>query len=50
MLLAALAGAVGLTAGAGRIPLAALATAVVLVVLSLITLFEKPGEAERTDD
>lgn len=46
-----LAGAIGLACGAGRIPLAALATAVVLVVLVIVTLLEKPGEEARpTDD
>jgi putative Mg2+ transporter-C (MgtC) family protein len=37
-----LAGAIGLAAGSGHIPLAALATALVLVVLMLITALERP--------
>ena len=45
-----LAGAIGLTVGAGRIPLAALATGVVLVVLMAITALEKPMHAEEEGD
>jgi putative Mg2+ transporter-C (MgtC) family protein len=45
-----LAGAIGLTAGAGRIPLAALATGVVLVVLMVITALEKPMHAHEDGD
>ena len=45
-----LAGAIGLTVGAGRIPLAALTTGVVLVVLMLITALEKPMHAHEGGD
>jgi putative Mg2+ transporter-C (MgtC) family protein len=38
-----LAGAIGLAAGAGQIPLAALSTILVLTVLALLGAFEKPG-------
>jgi putative Mg2+ transporter-C (MgtC) family protein len=39
-----LAGAIGLAAGAGSIPLAALATVLVVGVLMLVSLFERPGD------
>jgi putative Mg2+ transporter-C (MgtC) family protein len=45
-----LAGAIGLAVGAGRIPLAALTTLVVLVVLMLITALEKPMHAHEDGD
>jgi putative Mg2+ transporter-C (MgtC) family protein len=45
-----LAGAIGLTVGAGRIPLAALVTVVVLVVLLLITALEKGSDMANADD
>jgi putative Mg2+ transporter-C (MgtC) family protein len=41
-----LAGAIGLAAGAGQIPLAALTTLVVLAVLALIGSFERPGDID----
>lgn len=41
-----LAGAIGLTVGAGQIPLAALSTVVVVVVLALIGLLERHGDAD----
>lgn len=41
-----LAGAIGLAAGAGLIPLAGLATGVVLVVLVIVTMLEKPGASD----
>ncbi len=39
-----LAGAIGLACGAGLIPLAGLTTAMVLVVLVIVTAIEKPGD------
>lgn len=45
-----LAGSIGLAVGAGRIPLAALATGVVLVVLLVVTALEKPTDKEGVDD
>jgi putative Mg2+ transporter-C (MgtC) family protein len=45
-----LAGAIGLAAGAGQIPLAAMATALVLAVLLLVSLLERPGDASEIGD
>lgn len=45
-----LAGAIGLAAGAGHIPLAGLATAVVLGVLMLVSAMERPGDAGDPGD
>jgi putative Mg2+ transporter-C (MgtC) family protein len=45
-----LVGAIGLAAGAGQIPLAALATVVVLIVLVLISALEPPGDTGDPGD
>ena len=45
-----LVGAIGLACGAGQIPLAALATVLVLVVLLLVSALEKPGDTGDPGD
>ena len=45
-----LAGAIGLAVGAGHIPLAAMVTGLVLVVLMVITVLERPMHAEEKGD
>lgn len=45
-----LAGAIGLAAGAGQIALAALATALVLVVLTILGIFSRSDDAESLGD
>jgi putative Mg2+ transporter-C (MgtC) family protein len=45
-----LTGAIGLAAGAGHIPLAALTTLVVLLVLVAVSLMERPGDTGDPGD
>lgn len=45
-----LAGAIGLATGAGRIPLAALVTLVVLLVLTAVALLKKPERTTELSD
>lgn len=44
-----LAGAIGLSSGAGRIPLAAIATLFALVILLIVARFEKTAAVTKTD-
>jgi putative Mg2+ transporter-C (MgtC) family protein len=45
-----LVGAIGLACGAGQIPLAAIGTAVVLLVLMLVSVLERPGDTGDPGD